>query len=154
MTYKEYIYEKANNVRTREQLNELLDEVVNSDVLDYAEIVHAISGCMIATANYINRSEVGGITGFQASLIAWEIIAKFMHESKVAMRLIDYEDMLYPQYDYEFAKTISKSTWDLLQDEASKRLLENPNAHPEVIKHWKSIVDGKVPFGYEVKDNE
>lgn len=154
MTYKEHIYEKANNVKTREQLNELLDEVINDKDLDYGTIVYAISGCMLATAKYIDRSEVGGITGFQASFIAWEMVAKFMHESKVAMRLIDYEDMLYPQYENRFAKTISKRTWDILQAEASKRLLETPNAHPEVIKHWKSIVDGKVPFGYEVKDDE
>lgn len=29
---------------------------------------------------------------------------------------------------------------------------EIKTAHPDVIKHWKKIVKGKVPFGYKVKE--
>ena len=108
---------------------------------------------MIATAKYIDRSDVGGITGFQASFIGWEMIKEFFHESKIGMRLVDYEDMLYPQYEEKFKKIISKDIWESLQKQAEINLKESPDAHPKVIKHWKSIVEGKVPFGYKVKDN-
>ena len=32
----------------------------------------------------------------------------------------------------------------------SKKLLEEHVANPLVIKHWQSIVDGKLPFGYKI----
>lgn len=39
-----------------------------------------------------------------------------------------------------------------IYEKAKKRLEEIKTAHPEVIKHWKKIVKGKVPFGYKVKE--
>lgn len=152
--YKKYIYEKANKVKTKKDLDKLLEEVVKNKTLDYGTIVYAISACMLATANYINKSEVGGITGFQASFIAWEMIKKFLHESNVGMRLLDYEEMLYPQYEYKFSKVISKDVWKTLQKQAKINLKEVPVASPRVIEHWRKIVNGKVPFGYEVKEDE
>ena len=152
--YKEYIYEKANKVKTREQLNELLDEVINSNDLDYGKIVYAMSACMIATSKYIDRSDVGGITGFQASCIGWEMVREFIiYDNEVGMKILDYDNMLYPQYGDIFQKTISQDTWKALQKQAEIGLKETPDAHPKVIKHWKSIIRGKVPFGYKVKDN-
>lgn len=152
--YKEYIYEKANNVRTKDQLDELLDEVINSNDLDYGKIVYAMSACMIATSKYIDRSEVGGITGFQASCIGWEMVREFMiYDNKTGMKIVDYDGMLYPQYKRRFQKTIPQGIWESLQEQAEIGLKEAPDAHPKVIKHWKSIVRGKVPFGYKVKEN-
>lgn len=152
--YKEYIYEKANNVRTKDQLDELLDEVINSNDLDYGKIVYAMSACMLATSKYIDRSEVGGITGFQASCIGWEMVREFMiYDNKTGMKIVDYDGMLYPQYKRRFQKTIPQGIWESLQEQAEIGLKEAPDAHPKVIKHWKSIVRGKVPFGYKVKEN-
>ncbi len=52
-------------------------------------------------------------------------------------------------------KVLSQSIWETLQKEA-KDLLENntQGAHPEVIAHWQSIVDGNVLFGYMVKKDD
>ena len=151
--YKEYIYNKADKVKTKEQLDELLSEVTNCEELDYGKIIYAISGCMLATANYIDNSEVGGITGFQASFIGWEMVKKFIHESNIGMKLVDYENMLYPQYKEHFQKIISQDTWESLQKQAEINLKESPNASPKVIEYWKSIVKGKIPFGYKVEKN-
>ena len=152
--YKEYIYEKANKVVSKEDLDILLKEVVNDKELDYGKVIYAISACMLATVNYIDRSEVGGITGLQASFIGWEMIKKLMHESKVGMRLVDYEMMLYPQYEDSFQKTISESMWIEIQNQAKIALEKFPGANSEVIKHWKNIIKGIVPFGYEVVEVE
>lgn len=151
--YKEYIYKKADKVKTKKQLDELLNEVTNCEELGYDKIVYAISGCMLATANYINNSEVGGITGFQASFIGWEMVRKFIYGSKIGMKLVDYGDMLYPQYKERFQKIISQGTWESLQKQAEINLKEVPTADPKVIKHWKRIVRGKIPFGYKVEKN-
>lgn len=150
--FKDYIYEKADKVKNKKDLDKLLKEVIKSKDLDYGKIVYAICGCMIATCNYINRSEVGGITGFQASFIGWEMVRELMiYDNKTSMKIVDYDEMLYPQYEHDFQKTISQSTWKSLQEQAEIKLKETPDAHPEVIKHWKSIVEGRVPFGYEVE---
>lgn len=61
--------------------------------------------------------------------------------------------MLYPQCGHKFEKTISKDTWEQLQNVAKKRLEEkNKHAHPNVIAHWESIVKGVVPFGFTVTE--
>ena len=62
--------------------------------------------------------------------------------------------MLYPQYEYKYEKTIDKITWENLQKAAKKNLEESPDAHPDVIKHWQSIVDGNIPFGYKIKKED
>ena len=70
--YKELIYKKAKEIKTKQDLDALLDGVINDKELDYGKICYAISGCMLAVLNYIDDSEVGGITGFQASIIGWQ----------------------------------------------------------------------------------
>ena len=153
--YKDYIYKKAEEVRTKEQLDALLKEVVNDKNLDYGKIVYAMSACMIATSKYIDRSEVGGITGFQASFIGWEMIKEFfcgLRDFKTSLKIVNYDDMLYPQYENKFQKTISKDIWDKMQQEAAKNLKECRSAHPEVIKHWESIVNGIIPFDYTIEE--
>lgn len=153
--YKKYIYGKASKVKTKEDLDNLLKEVINCKELDYGKIVYAICGCMIATCNYINDSEVGGITGSQAGFIGWEMIKEYTItlNNEFGMKIINYGDLLYPQCEYKSDKTISPRTWELLQNKAKKLLKESPHAHPRVIKHWKSIAKGKVPFGYKVKED-
>jgi hypothetical protein len=67
--------------------------------------------------------------------------------------MIDYDNMLFPQYAYKFEKTISSDIWKLLQEEAQRKLEEDSDyANPDVINHWKSIVDGVVPFGYKIEE--
>lgn len=87
----------------------------------------------------------------------WEIIKQLhLGSNNAGMRLLCYDDMLYPQYEHMF-KTIPKWSWESLQKEAKRLLEENKNssfpAYKDVIEHWKSIADGIVPFGYEI-DND
>ena len=84
----------------------------------------------------------------------WDFIKDWSFSgNKCGLRIVDYDNMLYPQYDDKFEKTISASIWESLQKEAAENLKDRPTAHPTVIAHWQSIVDGKVPFGYTVKDD-
>lgn len=151
--YKKYIYEKADKIRTKKELEHFITEIVKTKDLDYGKIVYAICGSMIATCNYIDRSPVGGITGFQAGFIGWEMVKEYLIRTNndCGMKIINYGELLYPQYKDRTDKLISSSTWKALQERASEKLKEVPDAHPKVIKHWKKIVKGKVPFGYKVK---
>ena len=85
----------------------------------------------------------------------WEFILGYIKTSqKTSLKLVDYDDMLYPQYAHKFEKKISQETWELIQKSAREMLEEVSEkkgyVHENVYNHWKSIVDGKVPFGFMV----
>lgn len=135
-------------------LNHLMDDFGH----DYGTIVHALSAGMRATMHAMNEHKNGGITGFQASCIGWEMVRELFGQKGPA-RLLFYDHMLYPQYDDKFQKTIPESTWKYLKDEALRHVKEDDEAvsglkaHPDVRRHWLSISEGKVPFGHTVVED-
>jgi len=142
-------YEEAKPL-TLETLPEFLRKLSEDYEHDYGTICHALAAGAIGTMWALNKTEQGGITGFQASCIMWSFIAKWMHYEE-PLRLVKFGEMLYPQYDHHFDPTITESTWKWLQEQAKKNL-EKGGGSDNVKKHWQSIVDGRVPFGYRVKD--
>lgn len=124
---------------------------------DYGTICRAIAAAAVGAAYAINNSDSGGITGFQASCVNWDFLAYWGHVKSPA-RITEYQDLLYPQMAEKFT-TISQETWDFIKQKAADNLAEHvamrageaPNAHPNVIAHWQSIIDGVVPFGLKVR---
>lgn len=146
-------YEQANK-QTLETLPAFLNHLLNDYQHDYGTICHAITAGGIATMYAMNQHDQGGITGFQAGAIMWEFITNWNHSgNKTGMKLIDYDDLLYPQYEQKVDKIIPKATWDKLQEEAI-RLLETDSGVREVRAHWRDIKRGIVPFGYKINHNE
>ena len=122
---------------------------------DYSTICYAVSSMAIAAATITDRSPCGGITGFQAGCIMWEFMRAWTNPGGDGpMKLSCYNDMLYPQMQHKFEKTIPKSTWEYLQEKAGENIANSStSAHPDVLAHWQSIVDGTVPFGFIVIDD-
>jgi hypothetical protein len=131
-------------------LQSFIQHLINDYHHDYGTICHAITAAAIASAKTVNRSGQGGITGFQASCIMWEFITRWMRFES-PMKLLDYDHMLYPQYANDF-HSMSKDTWRWIQDEAKKRLTDSDYANETVKAHWQTIMNGIVPFGYEVRE--
>lgn len=152
------IIEEWRKEATKMTLNALpafLNKLMNDYKHDYGTICHAISIGSIATMWAMNNEEQGGITGYQAGAIIRENVISWKRTElrDVPMRLLTFDNMLYPQYESNFEKTISKSTWKWLQLKAQENIDRGAaNAHQTDYEHWKSIVNGKVPFGYIVKD--
>lgn len=121
---------------------------------DYGSVCVAVAACALAGVHAADSLPQGGITGFQAGFVMWEFVRQMNYRgNKCGLRMIDYDNMLFPQYAHEFEKTISSDNWKLLQEEAKRRLEEDSeHEHPYVINHWKSIVDGVVPFGYKIEE--
>ena len=144
-------YAEAKN-QTLETLPEFMKRILN-EPQSYSSIVEAIAACAVGAAWAADRSDNGGITGFQASGVMWRFIQSWMRlEDSCGLRLINYDDMLYPQYEDAFTKkTINKEIWDTMQKKATELWLEGGGAE-EVRNHWHSIMEGNVPFGYKVKD--
>jgi len=118
---------------------------------DYNTTVYAPSAAILGMA--WSMAEYFGITGFQASCIMWEFITNWMVEYRDSpLRLLNYNKMLYPQFHGDFEKVITPDAWMWLQEQAKKNLEESGYACEGVKDHWQSIVDGKVPFGYTVRD--
>ena len=96
-----------------------------------------------------------GITGAQAGFVMFDFIRDWQYRTnKSGLKIVDYDNMLDPRCEHSFQKTIKNYTWDALQTDA-KMLLEQhaENTDPRIVEHWKSIVDGNVPFGYSVSED-
>lgn len=149
--HKEW-YEEAKN-QTLETLPVFISNLVKNYSHDYDTICHAIAAAALAAARTVDKSGEGGITGFQAGCVMWSFIQEWTQKSQ-PLRLLDYENLLYPQYEDSF-KTIKKDTWEWLQKEAKRKILENESselgATEKVLAHWQSIVDGKIPFGLSLE---
>jgi hypothetical protein len=144
-------YKQAKEMRPEDLpnfINRLLDDYEH----DYGTICHALTAGAIATLYAMNNYEQGGITGFQAGCIMWEFIKNWNYtDNKTSLKITDFDKMLYPQYANSFEKTLSSTTWEALRKEAEVLLEENKDASPIVIQHWKSIIDGNIPFGYKLE---
>ena len=113
-------YKKARKM-SMDKLPEFINHLMNDYRHDYGTICHALTSGAIATMWAMDKK--AGITGFQASCIMWEFIQNWMSEYKdKPLQLLNYENLLYPQYEDKFSKTISQSTWDWLRKEARKKI--------------------------------
>ena len=149
---RDKLKEERKSIDTFDDLVNFLRNIQDNYNCGYGEAPRAIAQATLAVAWYLANEF--GITGFQASFVMWDFIKDWLFSSnECGMRLVNYDNMLYPQYEGEFQKTIAPDTFDALQNKA-KRLIETDgdHAHPAVIEHWKSIAAGNIPFGYVVKE--
>lgn len=146
-------FEKAKEIRNAEQLADFAKELLEDTQHDYGTVCHAIAALAIGAAWYGAHSQ--GITGFQAGFIMWDFIEQWEYrENKCGLRIIDYDNMLYPQYENKFDKIITSKQFKRMQEVAAEKLKEKYRAHPDVVKHWESIVNGTVPFGYKLVNED
>ena len=139
---------------TEEELPNFFERIIHGYNHDYGTACHAVAACALAAAWAACGDDNIGLSGFQAGFVMWDFIKNWTKTgNKCGLKLVDYDDMLYPQYEEKMDKTIRQSNWDYIQSEAKKNLENSPDAHPNVIKHWQSIVDGIIPFGYRVIDD-
>ena len=145
---------KRNCIKTFNDLLVFLKDVHdNYRKYDYRDDPIAIAQACIAVARFLSGDF--GLSFYQTNIVMWEFILGYVKtENKTRLRLIDYDDMLLPQDAYRFEKVINQETWESIQKYAED-LLRSYNryddiVHPDVLDHWKSIVDGNVPFGYTV----
>lgn len=147
---RDELREKRKGINTFEELVEFLKYVKDNCNCGYGEAPRAMAQASVAVACYL--AEEFGITGFQAGFVTWDFIRDWnFRNNKCGLKIVDYDDMLYPQYDDRYDKIISCDVWEALQKEAKKNLEDSGFAHPHVKAHWESIVNGQVPFGYTVR---
>ena len=141
-------FEEAAKVKTTDELVKFVNHILKDYVHDYGTACHAVAACALAGAWVGCESE--GLSGYQAGFVMWDFILNWTKKgNKCGLKLVDYDKFLYPQYEHEFDKTIENEYWGKIQEEARKNL-ETDAGCESVRMHWRSIVNGTVPFGYRV----
>lgn len=147
---KEELEYGRKQIKTFEDLVEYLKDIKDNYNTGYGAAPRAIAQAVLATAWFL-ASEFG-ITGFQASVTMWDFLLGWSFtDNKCGMKIVNYDKFLYPQYEDYYGKTLSESTFKEIQ-KVAKEMLENESAAHIVRKHWQSIVDGNVPFGYKIEE--
>lgn len=146
---RDNLVEQRKQIKTFEDLTSFIKDVEEHYNCGYGAAPRAIAQAALAVAWYL--SSKFGITGFQAGVTMWDFITGWnCLNNKCGLKLVDYDNMLYPQYYHKFNKTISSDTWEALQKQAKENLVSSEYASQSVRTHWKNITDGVVPFGYTV----
>lgn len=158
--------------KTEKELIRYIRELLDREH-DYGTCVYAMSLAAVASFHYI-ASKLG-VTGFQASCADLDILRRTRHIER--FKILNYEDLLYPQTVYKFdsaiteddLKWLEKRAWeeigkyeivprglkddDILTDH-EEVLQSHVPVHPDVMKHWKDLTNGVVPEGVKIKQKE
>ena len=145
-------FKEARNM-TEEELPDFYARIIHGYNHDYGTACHAVAACALAAAWAACGDKDIGLSGFQAGFVMWDFIRNWTYTgNECGLRIVDYDNMLYPQYEEKFDKTIDRVTWERIREKASDKLKKEKEVHPAVLEHWKSIANGVVPFGYRVVD--
>ena len=148
--YEKYS-EKKDSVKNTEDLSAFLEELM-SQRHGYSSICEAFILGMQATIKAMDRHDNGGITGFQHGWILGQLLVK-EKGIKHGIRIVNYDDFCYPYYEDHFnPKTIPRNIFESIQKEVVGRIENSPDVNPKVMEHWKSIAEGKVPFGWSLSE--
>lgn len=146
-------YQETKNV-TLDTLPAFLRKLTEDYGHDYGTICHALAAAGLAAVRAVDKSPAGGITGFQAGAVMWQFMIEWQGWRDKPMRLVDFSNILYPQYEHKFRPTITPSTWEWLQTKAAENIATVHKETAQVVKqHWMSIVKGKVPFGLTIEED-
>lgn len=131
--------EEVPTPKTSRQLSAYIDELVDRQH-SYGTCVYAMSMAATAAFNYV-ASKLG-VTGFQASCADLDVLRRTRRIEGPFMILFA-RDLLYPQYDlHAKVDEMADDARGWLSAEARKKLNESPDAHPDVVAHWKRLAKG------------
>lgn len=127
-------------------LSELTDiiESLKNRSHDYNTCVYAMS--IAATAAFYYIANYLGVTGFQASCADLDVLRR-TRGYEYGFQIIDYKDLLYPQYTDKLTITpesllSDESVRSKIVEEAKKLLSERTeHAAPRVVRHWENLIE-------------
>lgn len=121
---------------TTAELVEYIDSLTEREH-DYGTCCYAISLAAVAAFQHVANNL--GATGFQASCADLDVLRRTRHLNGPFI-LLRGEDMLYPQYNPYTKLREAMNEWaEWAGKEAAKKLEESPDAHPDVLRHWRHL---------------
>jgi len=105
-----------------------------------------------AVFNLIGKDETRKLSKDGFNFVRWNIVeAMFPEYTGCSMRIENYDYLLYPSYQNYFTK-IPKVIFEAVQKKATGYLETEKELTEEAKNHLQSIVDGNVPFGFELSE--
>lgn len=148
-------YKRAKSMKP-DEFPEFFREMTEDYVHDYGTVCHAMAAVGLAAMFAFNNSEGarGGITGFQAGCVMWQVIIYMNYQSnKCGLRLLDMDNLLYPQYEHKF-HSISSGAWKAVQKEAKNKISESKAKHEKYLKEMEQYKLDLDKFKEDVKEFE
>jgi uncharacterized protein YfbU (UPF0304 family) len=138
-TEKELMDVKVGFPKTIEEVNEIINQLTDREH-DYGTAVYAMSIAATAVFNFV-ASKVG-CSGYQSSIADMDIIRR-TRSLELGFMLIDFEKLLYPQYDgsdhFPTKQALIEKHRKMLAKKARELLAKETDAHPNVLAHWKML---------------
>lgn len=141
MTEQELRDYKVPTPRSIDELTDIICDLTERKH-DYGTCVYAMSIAATAAFNYM--ASTLGVTGFQASCADMDILRR-TRGYEHGFQVINYENLLYPQYEDQFGLSRAKLLADpgvrKIVRAAAKKLLKDrsADAHKDVLAHWKQL---------------
>lgn len=136
-TEKEFRDEEVPWPKSEEQLLSYIRSLVNKNH-DYGTCVYAMSMAAVSAFYYVCSKL--GVSGFQSSCADLDIL-KRLRNFKLGFKIINYEDLLYPQNDVSISEdNLIKKNLKILAKEAKKLLKTSNDADIQVKERWQYII--------------
>ncbi len=145
-----------------DQYYERSDEDLNTLEARFLEMEHTYDSACHATAAMAlhaarRMASRLGLSGFQAGFVDLQFVSHWRFDDEdVPFGIMDFSQLLYPQYDDDAPRRISKATFERLRELARERLNEAPKglkfASERVLERWRLIAGGNLPICTTIKE--
>ena len=103
---KEILEKERKNIKSLDDLMNYIQNIRDNYDIGYDTAPRAIAQAALATSYYL--ADMFDITGFQAGFVMWDFIKDWSFRgNKCGLKIVNYDDMLYPQYNHKFQKISS-----------------------------------------------
>ncbi len=153
----ESMYARAHRVTSMSAAADLVLDLLNNYEHSMETIVHVVAVAAVAAATVVANGEQGKKLGMDQSVMAhnlatWKFIEEFGGFDDGPKRLLQYGQMLYPQTEKKFEKTIDKPTMAWLERKAKEILESGHELAPKVRLHLECVSVGIPPFGHVIEE--
>lgn len=134
-----------------ERLPEFIRRMLLSKPDQEDGILHALVAGALATVAAMSKAYGKPMNAAIADKLMYRFVARW-RGIVGPIKILRFEQMLYPVFKQNFANTIGQGTWAWLQDTAARKLLRAKNPKADWRWHWQKIAqDKEVPFGWKVE---
>lgn len=154
MPIKSELYAEVKKVKSIDDFVKMYEKMSKSIDLKNEEDAREKMTAVILSAGHLMVQQFSACvdTRDKAGAIMWNFIRHWLPEFAFSpLRIIIYEDMLYPQFEKNF-KTVTPEVISWIQQQAKNLLESKKDVSPELKAHWQSIVDGQIPYGIMLED--
>ena len=134
--------DEIKTIDTKAKLNRYVDKVMYGYEHDFGTYIHALAVCVKAFIKVHGKR----LSDLQVDFLMFEIIREvFGKKDPIAIKLVQFGWLLYPQSVYKCEFRITKEAHNRIIDCAKQLLLTDKTAEKVVRDHWEKLASGWLP---------